>query len=175
MTRKINPPTTLSPRARAIVTAARSMLEETGPESLTLRHLADRLGMRAPSLYNHFPDKRSLEAALVATGLFELALALEAAARDETEPIGAVARAYRAYAGRHPELFRLMTQSPLPRDLLPADLVDRPLAALVPACRGDRSRAVALLGFVQGVALLELNHGAPLTDVDAAWTFGARL
>lgn len=39
----------LTPRAREIVTAARELLEESGPTALTLRALADRLGIKAPS------------------------------------------------------------------------------------------------------------------------------
>ena len=39
-----------------------------GPDALTMRRLAERLGIRAPSLYKHLPDKAALEAAIIATG-----------------------------------------------------------------------------------------------------------
>ncbi|GAA3442442.1 TetR/AcrR family transcriptional regulator [Planomonospora venezuelensis] len=69
----------LTPRAAQIVSAARALLEEEGRDALTMRALADRLGIRAPSLYKHFPDKAAVEAALVEQGLAEMGAALYAA------------------------------------------------------------------------------------------------
>ena len=47
------------PRRRQIVEAARQILERDGESALTMRRLAADLGMKAPSLYKHFPDKGS--------------------------------------------------------------------------------------------------------------------
>jgi AcrR family transcriptional regulator len=68
-----------STRGRELVTAGRQLLEDEGPEALTMRRLADRVGIRAPSLYKHIPDKAALEAAIIVTGLEEAAAAFEAA------------------------------------------------------------------------------------------------
>ena len=38
-----------------------------------MRRLAEQLGIKAPSLYKHLPDKAALEAAIIATGLEEAA------------------------------------------------------------------------------------------------------
>ena len=54
-----SPPIELSPRAREIVAAARELLEAEG--SVSMRRLADRLGIKAPSLYKHLRDKGALE------------------------------------------------------------------------------------------------------------------
>ena len=43
-----------------VVTAAVDLLDEVGLQQLTLRRLADRLGVRAPTLYWHVDDKRTL-------------------------------------------------------------------------------------------------------------------
>jgi TetR/AcrR family transcriptional regulator, tetracycline repressor protein len=43
-----------------IVAAALALLDEAGLEGLTLRRLAERLGIRAPTLYWHVRDKREL-------------------------------------------------------------------------------------------------------------------
>ena len=43
-----------------IVTAASELLEEVGLDALTMRKLADKLGVRAPSLYRHVHDKNEL-------------------------------------------------------------------------------------------------------------------
>ena len=68
-----------SARGRELVRAGRQLLEEEGPGALTMRRLADRVGIRAPSLYKHLPDKAALEAAIIATGLEEAAAAFEQA------------------------------------------------------------------------------------------------
>ena len=68
-------PDRLSPRAHEIVDAARTLLEEEGLDALSMRRLADRIGIRAPSLYKHFADKQDLEAALISDGFVEQARA----------------------------------------------------------------------------------------------------
>ncbi|GGV15098.1 TetR/AcrR family transcriptional regulator [Streptomyces spectabilis] len=57
---------------------ARALVEEAGPEALTTRSLADRLGIKAPSLYKHFSDKAAVE--LIAQHLAALADAYRARA-----------------------------------------------------------------------------------------------
>jgi TetR/AcrR family transcriptional regulator, tetracycline repressor protein len=57
-----------------IVAAALALLDEAGLEGLTLRRLAERLGIRAPTLYWHVRDKREL-LDLVAGAVMDEALA----------------------------------------------------------------------------------------------------
>jgi AcrR family transcriptional regulator len=47
------------------------LLDEHGIDALTMRRLAARLGIEAPSLYKHLPDKAAVEAAVIATGLLD--------------------------------------------------------------------------------------------------------
>ncbi len=115
----------LTARASEIVVAAREMLDEHGAEALTMRRLAERLGIRAPSLYKHLPDKAALEAAVIATGLEDLAVALEESLHNAAEPLAALTAAYRAFAVAHPHLYLLMTNRPLPREHLPQGVEDR--------------------------------------------------
>jgi TetR/AcrR family transcriptional regulator, tetracycline repressor protein len=49
----------------SIVEEALHLLNEEGLEGVSLRKLAGRLGISAPSLYWHFPDKSALLAALI--------------------------------------------------------------------------------------------------------------
>ena len=136
-------PVTRSARGREVVAAGRRLLEEEGPEALTMRRLAERVGIRAPSLYKHLPDKAALEAAIIATGFEEAAAAFEAAVEDAGGGGGegahggaggtasdgagpgagaalpALAAAYRRFALAHPHLYRLMNNGPLPREQLP--------------------------------------------------------
>ncbi|WP_433177704.1 TetR/AcrR family transcriptional regulator [Actinoallomurus sp. CA-150999] len=187
----------LSPRARQIVAAARELLEKDGADALTMRRLADRLGIRAPSLYKHFPDKAAVEAELIAEGMEEMARALEAAetagpaeaaslaeaagpaeAAGQVEAAGpadvmaGLGAAYRAYARAHPHLYRLMTTGPLPRDLLPPGLEDRTAMPLVRVV-GDPDRARAAWAFAHGMVMLELDgRFPPGADLDPAWRAG---
>jgi TetR/AcrR family tetracycline transcriptional repressor len=48
-----------------IVAAAMALLNDEGLDGVSLRKLAGRLGVRAPSLYWHFPDKDALLAAVL--------------------------------------------------------------------------------------------------------------
>ena len=165
-------PEPLTPRAREIVVAARELLDEHGAEALTMRRLAERLGIRAPSLYKHLPDKSALEVAVIATGLEDLAVALEAALHTAAEPVAALAAAYRAFALAHPHLYLLMTNRPLPRQHLPAGVEDR---AAAPALRatGDPARARAFWAFAHGMVVLELaSRFPPNADLDTAWQAG---
>jgi AcrR family transcriptional regulator len=149
----------LSPRARQIVAAARELLEQEGPDALTMRRLADRLGIRAPSLYKHLPDKAALEAAIIATGFEDAAAAFEAAMDGATEPLATLA-AYRAFALDHPHLYRLMTDQPLPRDRLPSGLEERTAAPLLRA-PGDPQLARAVFAFAHDMRA-EMMHGYSL-------------
>ncbi|GAA4619884.1 TetR/AcrR family transcriptional regulator [Actinoallomurus vinaceus] len=163
----------LSPRARQIVAAARELLEKDGADALTMRRLADRLGIRAPSLYKHFPDKAAVEVELIAEGMEELARALEAAeAAGPDDVMAGLGAAYRAYALAHPHLYRLTTSGPLPRDLLPPGLEDRTAMPLVRAV-GDADRARAVWAFAHGMVVLELDgRFPPGADLDPAWRAG---
>ncbi|MEU3414073.1 MULTISPECIES: TetR/AcrR family transcriptional regulator [unclassified Streptomyces] len=163
----------LTPRAREIVTAARELLEESGPAHLTMRTLADRLGIKAPSLYKHFPDKHAVEVELVAQLLAETEQTLQAAEARAPGSLEALAMAYRSYALAHPHLYCLATERPLPRAELPAGLEDRAARPLLRACAGDMDLARAFWAFAHGMVVLEI-HGRfpPDADLETAWRRG---
>ncbi|MFG1942005.1 TetR/AcrR family transcriptional regulator [Nonomuraea sp. NPDC048826] len=159
----------MSERSRQIVEAAVCLVEEGGTEALTMRALAERLGIRAPSLYKHFPDKAAVEAEVIALAMRDLARALEAA-KDELE---ALAGAYRAYALAHPHLYRLMSAGPLPRERLPDGLEERAALPVVRAMGGERVAARAVWAFAHGMVMLELDgRFPPGADLDGAWRAG---
>jgi AcrR family transcriptional regulator len=171
-----------SGRADEVVAAARRLLEEEGAGALTMRRLAEQLGIKAPSLYKHLPDKAALEAAIIATGLEEAAVRFEQAVDSATTggdaagggsaAISALAAAYREFALAHPHLYRLMHNGPLPRQHLPAGVEDR-AAAPVMRVAGSRARARALWAFAHGMVMLELDQRfLPDADLDAAWEAG---
>jgi AcrR family transcriptional regulator len=165
--------TTLTPRAQAIVAAALELLEEEGADALTMRRLGERLGIRAPSLYKHLPDKAALEAAMISAGLEQWAASFEQAGGDDDDPLSALAAAYRRFALERPDLYRLLTERPLARELLAPGAEERAAAPVLRAVGGDEDAARALWAFAHGMAILELNGRFPAgADLDAAWRRG---
>lgn len=95
----------------SIVAAARGLLEEHGIEGLSMRELARRLEVRAPSLYFHVEGRDDLIRLLTTGGLRELGGMLTAADRARAGPgdrLHAMADAYASFAFASPQLFSLI-------------------------------------------------------------------
>jgi len=165
----------LSPRAREIVEVALDLLSEEGPEGLSMRRLADRLGIQAPSIYKHLPDKQALEAAIISRGFELQADAFEQALEGSDDPLGTVADCYRRFAKAHPHLYRLMTERELHRDLLTPGVEARAGRTIYEAVGRDSDLARAAWAFAHGMTILELDRRFPPdADLDAAWDRGIR-
>jgi AcrR family transcriptional regulator len=161
-----------NPRASEVVAAARQILEREGRDALTMRRLADAVGIRAPSLYKHFRNKAAVEVALIELGFEELAGAFETALAGRGETLATLAGVYRAFACTHPDLYRLMTVGPLPRDQLRPGVE---AAAAAPLLRvvGEPDLARAVWAWAHGMTILELDGRFPANaDLEAAWTGG---
>jgi AcrR family transcriptional regulator len=162
-----------SPRAREILAKARELLENEGLEALSMRRLAERIGIRAPSLYKHFSSKQALEAAMISAGFEEQAALFQATLAADPRPVVAMADAYRGFARRHPHLYRLMYDSSLDRSLLTPGSEERAAAPVIQAMGGDGDLARALFAFAHGMTILELNDRFPAgADLEAAWRRG---
>lgn len=167
--------TARSERAADIVAAARRILESEGGDALTMRRLAAEVGIRAPSLYKHFPTKRAVEAALIEEGMLELGEALHAAlvAPGRGGPVRSLLEAYRRAALANPALYRLATSGPLPRADLPAGLEAWAGEPFFLATK-DPWRAQALFSFAHGMVILELDDRFPEgSDLGRTWKAGA--
>jgi len=155
----------LTERQQEIVGVARDLLTREGVEALTLGRVAQALGIKPPSLYKHFPSKRALEAVLIAEGMRMWAEALETAGPT----LGDIAAAYRRFVRENPQLYRLMTDRPLPRELLPEGLEARAAAPLMRAA-GDPDLARAVWAFAHGMVVLELaGRFPPDAELERAW------
>ena len=162
-------------RAADIVAAARRILEDEGVAALTMRRLADEVGIRAPSLYKHFSTKRAVEAALIETGMVEFGAALHAAIASPGSggPVRKLLDAYRGAALANPALYRLATSGLLPRDELPPDLEAWAGEPFLLAT-GDPWKAQALFSFAHGMVILELDDRFPEgSELDRSWDAGA--
>ena len=163
----------LSPRAREIAAVARELLEEAGADGLSMRRLAARVGIRAPSLYKHFASKEALEAALISIGFDEQAALFGAVLEGSREPLIAMGEVYRQFAKSNPQLFRLMYDRGLNRALLSPGSEDAAAAPAISAAGEDQDLARAVWAFAHGMTTLELNGRFPEdADLEAAWRRG---
>jgi AcrR family transcriptional regulator len=122
----------------ALLDAASEMLVHGGPDAISLRKLAARVGASTMAVYTAFGGKDGLIAALFEEAFDRLAAA-ERAAPKHGEPLlwlGELARAYRGFALKNPSYYSLMISATLP---IPAAL--RHGDAAEPAARGVSQHA----------------------------------
>ena len=155
--------------------AAREVLETEGPSALTMRRVAARLGIREPSLYKHSRGRDELLAAVVASGMRELAEGRRQALRAATGVADALARLaahQRDFAARHPHLYRMMFDRPFPRELLAAQ-ADAQAWQPVVELLGSEERVWAAFAFAHGMLELErTGRLAPGDQLEAVWKVG---
>ncbi|MBW8728480.1 MAG: TetR/AcrR family transcriptional regulator [Inquilinus limosus] len=144
---------------RALVTAARALLEESGPEALSLRDVARRVGVSHNAPYRHFPTRQALLAAVAAEGF--AALSARMAAVPAAAGLAAGFRCYHGFAREQPGLFRLMFDGTVERSADPAlraeseqsyDGLRRAVHRIAPGA--DRAAVVTVWTQMHGMALL---------------------
>lgn len=98
-----------------ILEAAHALLVETGSQdAVSIRAIADRVGVTPPALYMHFPDKDQLFFELCESYFQSFAGALEDATRSVDDPVESLKRAGEAYirfALENPEHYRVLFMS----------------------------------------------------------------
>jgi AcrR family transcriptional regulator len=157
----------------AVVAAAVALVDAEGLVGLTLAGVAERLGIRTPSLFNHVAGLAGLRRELTLTGLRELGHRLGRAAVGKAgdDALMALGEAYRTFAREHPGLYTLTVQAPDPADAeltaAGAEVVDIVVAVLAGyGLTGDDA-----LHAVRG--LRSLLHG--FAGLEAAGGFGLPL
>lgn len=107
----------MSPRAGLdlpqIVQTAALLADTEGVEAVTLATVAQRLGVKSPSLYNHVNGLPALRSHLVLYGLTRLneAIAGSAGGQHGKAAIKNIANAYLSFARQHPGLYSLTLRS----------------------------------------------------------------
>lgn len=124
----------------AIKDAAWKQIAEFGASALSLRAIARELKITAPAIYNYFPDRDALVTALIYDAYLTFGDA-QIAARDsvpESDLEGRLmvtGRAYRKWALKYPQRFRLIFGTPIPGYSAPYEttfpVAARSLAVLV--------------------------------------------
>lgn len=88
------------------------LLEQSGvKESVTLRAVAREVGISAPSIYAHFPDREAIVATVLQTAFDEFIDVLQQAIGRETAPLDqlrAGCGAYLQYAKDRPHRYRVL-------------------------------------------------------------------
>jgi len=167
----------------AILAAARALLEDEGLDAVTMAAVADRVGVRAPSLYKHLRDRTELVGAVIAVTAAdlseELERALAAAPADTSARVHAIASSYRAFARRSPRAAGLLfadlgPELPIPEAELARSA--RPVLEVAADLVGD-DRALpaarAFTAFVHGFTSMESAGAFRLGgDVDDAFDLG---
>jgi AcrR family transcriptional regulator len=104
-------------QARVIEEAAQ-MADETGLSHLTLAALADRLGVRYPSLYKHVDGMDGLQRGIAIQAKNELAAVLARATvgRARRDAVVSLSDAYRSWALQHPGRYAAAQRVPAPGD-----------------------------------------------------------
>ncbi|MEP7282442.1 MAG: TetR/AcrR family transcriptional regulator [Rubrivivax sp.] len=154
----------------ALIRACADLIAEEGIAALSLRKVADRVGIKAPSIYAHFSSREALlaEAGRHASAALGEFLRRDCEGDDPRDRLRSTAMAYLRFAEVHPSLFALFfMELPSVRrslDDLPAAtspygfLVDR-----VSDYLGGQRKEVEILAFgiwslVHGAAVLRQTH-----------------
>jgi AcrR family transcriptional regulator len=100
--------------AQIILNAAAELAEEKGLENVSLLQVAEKLGVKSPSLYNHLSGVQELSTGIakLALGRLEEAIRGAAVGRSRGDALLAIALAYRSYAKKNPELYKAILRFP---------------------------------------------------------------
>lgn len=120
----------------AALAEAFRVVDAQGPDALSVRALAKRLGVSDPAVYRHFADRQALLVEVAQRGMIGLMRAMAASSTTADAPVDALeaaGRAYLEYACAHRGWFRLCFSA----DLQDAGLSAGPQAAALGAAAGE--------------------------------------
>ena len=132
-----------------VVASAAGLADEIGFQSVTMGLLADRLGIRAPSLYKHVDGLADLQHRLATLAMAELGEVIRDAVQGKAgrDALAAMMSAVRAYVNAHPGRYSATVGAEFAGP-------DDPLLAA--GTRVINSIAAVLRGY--GIAESEMNH-----------------
>jgi AcrR family transcriptional regulator len=168
--------------AASVTEAGAALADEVGLDRLTMGVLAERLGVKTPSLYKHVANIDDLAHRIAVLAGNELADAIRDATqgRAGTDALAAAAQAMRAYVKEHPGRYAAANAArPAGPDdpLVPA--AERLLASLSAVLRGyqlapdQEIHALRMLrSTLHGFATLEASGGFMIdVDIDDSFTW----
>lgn len=165
-------------RERIVQTAA-ELYDQAGGQDVPLKAIAETLGVRPPSLYNHIAGQEELLQELAVHGVRELERIISRAAigKSGDDAVMAVANSYRAFAHQHPGLYQLTQRAPVGSDLALQAASSDVLQVLHLILQkyglsetGEINAIRALRSLVHGFVSLELSGGFGLpVDIDTSF------
>lgn len=165
---------------RDVVGMAIDIAESEGLDGMTMKAVADRLGIGKPALSPHVEGVSGLRRMVAVEAARRMAEAIEVATADleGAEALRAAARAFRAYAAAHPGLYRTLIPGVAvewPEDVAtaiqePIRAVERMLAEMGIPETERTNRIRALHSLLHGFVLLDAGDrfGGP-EQADAAF------
>ncbi len=162
----------------AVVDAALAVVDENGPQALTLATVAARVGVATPSLYQHVAGLAQLRARVAARVLTEMTeVATDAVVgRSGDDAVATLMRRMREYAVAHPYRYAAVPADPMHEEAL-AEPAEKFLRVFLAVLRGyDLSGPAAvhatrcLRVIVYGFAAIESSGGFGLAE-DPAETY----
>ncbi len=98
---------------QALLQAALEMAQELGPERVSVREAARRLGVSPAAPFRHFPNRRALMTALAEEAAVRLRVEVRrrpgSQGGDPLRRLRAIGRGYLEWAGRHAAHFRIVS------------------------------------------------------------------
>jgi AcrR family transcriptional regulator len=166
----------------AVVAAGAALADEVGFPQLTMGLLAERLGVRTPSLYKHINGQDDLNRRIATLALEEAADAIGTAIRGYAvrDALAAAAQAWRSYVLAHPGRYAAtIGLEPTGPDDPVAQAGARAIDALAAVLRGypvkpdDMNHALRMLrSTLHGFATLEAANGFQwAADIDDSFTW----
>ncbi|HEY7736289.1 MAG TPA: TetR/AcrR family transcriptional regulator [Candidatus Limnocylindrales bacterium] len=165
----------------AIVTAGRELLEAGGLDAVTMLAVADRVGVRAPSLYKRIRGRGALIVAVTIDVLEDLERRLAPFSRDPDPGAGlrALGVAFRTFAHANPRGYALLFQDLPPDARVSADRLGAAAAPVVDLAQrlvGPEQALEAarvITAFAHGFVSMELAGAFRLGgSVDDAFRYG---
>ena len=94
---------------RSLIDAGLNLVREVGIEAISLRQLAERVGVSTPALYHHFRNKEALLGQLGEAAIDAFDAAMETAMRNtEDDALSAFVLGYVRFARDEPALYELL-------------------------------------------------------------------
>ncbi|MFT2816772.1 TetR/AcrR family transcriptional regulator [Leifsonia sp. A12D58] len=168
----------------AILAAGRKLLEVDGLAGLTMQAVADRVGVKAPSLYKRVRNRDELVRLIAESTINDLGEQLRMAAEEQSDAparVAALAVAFRAFAHRFPAGFHLIfapgsaNTRPSHEAIVASSAPMLEVAAALAGPERALDAARTLTAWANGFISMELAGAFNLGgDVDEAFTFGIR-
>jgi len=166
-----------------IVQAGRDIMESAGVARLTMQAVADRVGVRPPSLYKRVRSRDDLVGLVAEATVRDLSARLETvgAGADPRRVLAELARAVRVFAHAHPVGYQLIF-APQPDVARPSpDSLTRAVAPVMRVAAALAGEAHALeaartiTAWANGFISMELAGAFQLGgDIEQAYEFGIR-